>query len=161
MKKRNFVPIMLVCLLALSFSFAGCAGAPSSSGSSGASGPSGGSSSSSAVYEDLTITVTGIPEMYNNKYGSIALFKAGSTSDIVAISQNIRISSGKVTMDLIDYAELDKGNLKVFSTPGRYNLFFDLYETDKSNSKINDTGGMSLERAVSGGDNIFDFGIFR
>ena len=132
MKKKVFVLVILVFFLALSSVFS----------------------------QDLTITVTGIPETYNGKYGSIALFKAGSTADVVALSQNVKISRGKVTMDLIDYAELDKGNLKVFAIPGRYTLFFDLYETDKANSKIADSGGMSLDKAVSGGDNVFDFAIF-
>ena len=132
MKKKVFILVILVFFFALSLVFS----------------------------EDLTITVTGIPETYNGKYGSIALFNPGSNADIVALSQNVRISGGKVTMDLIDYAELDKGNLKIFGVPGRYNLFFDLYETDKSNSKIADSGGMSLGKAVSGGDNVFDFAIF-
>ena len=133
MRKKVFILVILVFFLALSSVFS----------------------------QDLTVTVAGIPETYNGKYGSIALFKAGSAADIVALSQNVKISGGKVTMDLIDYAELEKGGLKVFTVPGRYNLFFDLYETDKSNSKIADSGGMTLEKVVSSGDNVFDFSIFK
>ena len=146
LKKGMFVLVMLVCLLALSLGFAGC-GTPAPAKEKAAT--------------DLTITVSGIPATYNNKYGAIALFKGGSTSDIVAISENIKISDGSVTMDLIDYIAINKGNLKSYTKAGKYNLLFNLYDTDKSASLIKNVGGITLDKTLSNGDNTFDFSIFR